>query len=474
VRIRGFGGVGEVGGNKFHLEAGGEGVLVDFGISYAARIRYFGWLLRPRKFNLLPALISTGAAPAVRGLYDAGLMDPMGLTKDLLEDAPELDVQGVVVSHPHSDHIGHVSLLRRDLPVYLGLGTYEVAKTRELTRHAMTAEDRIFIDSGRSASIFRTGDVVRIGSFEVKPVHVDHSVPGSYGLIIHSPEGSVAYSGDLRLHGPKRDFTEEFLEAVVSEGVEVFMIEGTRISEAEHITELDVERRLRQSIADRRGLVAVLMGLLDYDRFNSVSSASKPVDRTILVTPRMAMVLEAFNRLGVMPDELLPGRGRVEVYLERRGTGKYERQDYRGWERNYIESLLDRGIQPLTDLDVSHNQGRYIMVLNTPDDVLGLLPIKPAQDSLFIYSTSEPHNEEHELDRERVDNWLEILGMSSVTAHASGHADRLELEQIIGATRPRRVIPIHTESPHLFQGLVESASPGSVVTILTPRAAVDI
>ncbi len=461
--------MGEVGGNKFYIEARGEGIFIDFGISYACRRRYFGFFLRPKKFSLLASLIASGSVPLIRNLYDGELFDPTGLTGEVLRKAPELNVQGIVVSHPHTDHIGHISLLRKDIPVYLGEGSYEIAKTREMTKTAKTIEDKIFVDGERPVHLFRTGSKIKIGSFEVIPIHVDHSVPGSYGLIVHSPEGSVAYSGDLRLHGPKSEFTEEFAEAIASQGVDVVMMEGTRIGEEDQATEADVERSLTRNIAERRGLVAVLTGLLDYDRFRSIVSASEAAGRIVLVSPRMAMMLNTFRNLRVMPEDFLPGKGKVEVLVERKGSGLLDKHDYHGWEREYLDKLLDKGLPLLTDLDVAAYQNKYTVVLNSPDDVLDLLLMRPVEDSIFIYSTSEPHNEEQEIDRERIDNWLSILGMKSVQAHASGHAGRGELEHIIQTARPKRVIPIHTETPELFQPLLSRAAPGSTLINLHPK-----
>ncbi len=47
---------------------------------------------------------------------------------------------------------------------------------------------------------FRTGSKIRVGSLEVEPIHVDHSVPGAYGFVIHTSNGSIVYTGDFREH----------------------------------------------------------------------------------------------------------------------------------------------------------------------------------------------------------------------------------------------------------------------------------
>ncbi len=456
-----LGGVGEVGGNKFYIEAGGEGLLIDFGISYSKKRRFFGGYLRPKKHATLLALLSSGTVPRLRGLYDEELFDPVGICREMLGLAPEIEPLAVVVSHPHQDHVGHVSLLRSDLEVYIGRGSYEIAKTREQTKSARTVEDRVFAGTERRVSLFRTGDKVRIGSYEIKPIHVDHSVPGSYGLIIHHPEGSIAYSGDLRMHGPKSGFTLEFLEAVSSEGVEALMLEGTRLNDVVEFPEGMVEAEMYRHMAGRRGLVAVLMGVLDYDRFSSVVRAAERSGREVVVTLRMAAVLETFNRIGVMQDELLPGKGRTRVFLERKGVGDFGEQKYRGWESELIDKLSEGGAHLLKDTELGRSQGRYVVVLNSPDELIDLLYVKPREGSVLIYSTSEPHTEEQEIDRERIDNWASSMGMVTVHIHSSGHASRGELTQILATTKPRVLIPIHTESPQLFRELLEAASPSS-------------
>jgi mRNA degradation ribonuclease J1/J2 len=43
----------------------------------------------------------------------------------------------------------------------------------------------------RMINTFRTGDKFRIGSLEVEPIHVDHSVPGAYGFIIYTSAGWI-------------------------------------------------------------------------------------------------------------------------------------------------------------------------------------------------------------------------------------------------------------------------------------------
>ena len=71
----------------------------------------------------------------------------------------------------------------------------------------------------RKINTFRTGEKLKVGSHEVEPIHVDHSVPGAYGFIIYTSEGPIAYTGDIRLHGTVPKMTRDFIERVKCEKV---------------------------------------------------------------------------------------------------------------------------------------------------------------------------------------------------------------------------------------------------------------
>ena len=69
-------------------------------------------------------------------------------------------------------------------------------------------------DIGRIKRIFktfRTNDKIRIDSLEIEPIHVDHSVPGAYGFVIHTSEGPIVYTGDFRMHGLHSERTKDFI-----------------------------------------------------------------------------------------------------------------------------------------------------------------------------------------------------------------------------------------------------------------------
>jgi len=118
-------------------------------------------------------------------------------------------------------------------------------------------------------------------------------------------------------------------------------------------------------------------------------------------------------------------------------------------------------------------------------DLNELPSIRPRAGSLYVYSSSEPHDEEQEIDFRRLHKWLEYFGLRGFGLpvevkkdkevewvipegerglHASGHACAADLFEVAREIKPEILIPVHSEKPHLF---VEHLS-GSKMNIVLP------
>src|SRR5208283_1975488 len=74
------------------------------------------------------------------------------------------------------------------------------------------------------------GHKIKIDNLTIEPIAVDHSIPAAYGFIIHTSEGTIIYTGDLRRHGPRKDLTENFIEKAKEAEPTALIIEGTRMT----------------------------------------------------------------------------------------------------------------------------------------------------------------------------------------------------------------------------------------------------
>src|SRR5437016_9541440 len=75
---------------------------------------------------------------------------------------------------------------------------------------------------------FRTGASVDADGVDVEPIHVDHSAPAAYGFLVHTSAGTIAYTGDLRQHGPHSEMTKDFIDAAKTKEPIALITERTR------------------------------------------------------------------------------------------------------------------------------------------------------------------------------------------------------------------------------------------------------
>jgi ribonuclease J len=425
-----YGGVGEIGGNKFLLEDEGARVLIDFGAGFADGSDYFDSTISPRGVNGAGDLFEFGLLPEIPGLYSEKALQntPMKYT--------EPDIDAVVLSHYHWDHTGRIGFVDPKIPVYCG-------ETTSLIHEAYSRSSGSPLD-GHSIRKFRTGDMFRIGDMEFVPIHVDHSIPGAYAFVVHTSEGTLAYTGDFRFHGPAGSMTKDFMAAARRERTDLLLTEGTRVRRDDAKTNLSEKEVLEEAsrvVGRTKGLVFSTFRGNDLDRINTFNEAAQGSGRRLVVSMKMAVMLE---RLGADKKLKVPRVGRdIDVYVRRKKSGRLDDADYYPWERPF----LDRGVSAP---EVRKRQGEVFLHLeawNFPE----LIDIRPGRGGTYIHSATEAFNEEGEREEAVIRNWVEHVGFRYSQLHASGHAPMGEVGELVRAVSAKKVVPIHTEHPGLFK-----------------------
>jgi ribonuclease J len=136
--------------------------------------------------------------------------------------------------------------------------------------------------------------------------------------------------------------------------------------------------------------------------------------------------------------------------------------------------------------DISSAQDKFILCFSFLD-INELPSIRPRPGSLYLFSSSEPHDEEQEIDFRRLRNWLEHFDIRSFGLpveikkengksdwempdeekglHASGHASGPDLLKIAREIKPEVLIPVHSENSYFY---VEKLS-GSGIEVRLPE-----
>ena len=497
VRVTGWGGIGEIGGNKLLLEDGDWQVLLDFGKSFSAHARYFEEFLSPRTTTGALDYLRTGLLPPLEGLYRPDLESLPEVkafwthAKNQVGYRPDVRPRAVLLSHAHQDHHGHLSFLDTTIPIVSSSATALIVKGMQdsglagienetvivrprvadgavlktertageqrswllLDRDVWTAEaEQLWttpLFNKTTAGWALRGTAPFGGSIDghrIRAYPVDHSIPGGRGFAIETSVGWVAYSGDIRMHGHSGDLTRQFAQELRDLDVALLICEGTQAPYGRGATEEEVRRDVHEAVGTADGLVVGDFSPRNFERLETFLDAARNAGRRLVVLEKDAFLLHALHTADAttpLPD---PVQGPL-IYRERR-------ESRRAWAQLVAETYDTAMVDPD---EIARSPGEFVMALSFYD-VLRLLDIN-TRGGTWIYSTSEPYNEEQVLDINRLRNWVDHLGMqmlgrlgddaSQERFHASGHASGADLLEFIEIAQPRRLMPVHLEAAGL-------------------------
>jgi ribonuclease J len=484
-----YGGINEIGGNKILLKDDHTCLAFDFGTSFGRRYLFYEEYLTPRPGAGLLDLLRMELLPPLEGIYRQDLVP----TDDLwpsLRDSPlhkELTLDGVILSHAHIDHSGYISFLNTDIPIYATAMTAFIAKAMQdsgpsdFEREVCYSNPRQLQDGVlRAGECYRQRPFAFVGGCptseeaeafwsyspaKTKPLElyaetvpsdkvsglslqyfpVDHSIFGAAAFAVETGQGWIGYTGDLRLHGNRAHETWRFVEEVSKLQPVALICEGTHVDSAEHVSEEEVFINALKEVREAEGLVVADFSLRNVDRLITFHRIAQETGRKLVVPAKGAYLLEAMRLVSNdIPD--IGAIGDILIYEDLKATLSC-------WEEQLRQRYGHRTIGPS---HVRVNQGELILCFSFWD-MKHLIDINPER-GVYIYSSSEAHSEEQQIDLMRLRNWLDHFGMRFVGdpeggeggLHASGHASGPDLLKVIHRIKPRVLIPIHTLNPGYF------------------------
>ena len=388
LRFVALGGLGEIGRNMAVLETRGKLLIIDCGVLFPEDHH-------PGVDLILPDFS-----------YLDGRLD---------------DVEAIILTHGHEDHIGAVPFLlarKPDIPLLgsrLTLALVE-AKLKEHRIRPYTLE-------------VREGQREQLGVFEVEFVAVNHSIPDALAVMVRTDAGTLLHTGDFKMDQLPLDGRITDLRAFArlgEEGVDLFLTDSTN--------------------ADIPGFTAP-----ERDISSAIDKVFRHAERRIVVAcfsshvHRVQQVLDAAEKAG--RKVAMVGRSMV------RNMGIAADLGYLKVPEGVLVDIKRLDDYPDTQvvLVCTGSQGEPMAALSRMANRDHRIDVGPG-DTILLASSLIPGNENAVY---RVINGLMRLGAHVVhkgnaKVHVSGHAAAGELTYCYNIVKPRNVLPVHGEWRHMF------------------------
>ncbi|MCW2542158.1 MAG: beta-lactamase domain protein [Frankiales bacterium] len=394
LRVVALGGISEVGRNMTMFEAKQSGrrrprlLVVDCGM-----------------------LLGKTNAPGV----DLGLPDWSAYSERLD------DIDAIVLTHGHEDHIGALPYLLRSRPNIPLIASRLTAAliTAKLEQHRIRPAIRIV----------REGERMTAGEWDLQFYAVNHSIPDALAVAIRTPGGTVLHTGDFKMDQTPLDGRITDLPGfsrLGDEGVDLLLADSTNAEVPGFIpSERDVGKVVTDVITKASGRVIVACFASHVHRVQQVLDAAAESGRLVAMVGRsMVRNMQIARDLGLLhvPENVLIDPKEAEALPSRRVL------------------LVCTGSQgePLSALSRMANR-EHPSIRIVSDDLI------------LLASSLIPGNENSVFN---VINGLSRLGAtvvhkSTALVHVSGHAPAGELRYLLNAVRPKNLMPVHGEWRHL-------------------------
>lgn len=399
LRVLPLGGLGEIGKNMTVVEYDGAIVVVDTGLRF-------------------PTAEQVG--------IDLVLPD----FTYLRERAD--DIEGIVITHGHEDHLGALPWVLRelgtDIPVYGGPLTMAMARSK-LDEHRLKDTD---------LNDVKAGETLELGPFDIELVHLTHSIPDMMAVAITTDLGTALITGDYKfdqtpVDGKPADVSR--LAELGREGILLLCGDSTNadrpgFSPSESIAGPNLEALFGRC----EGRIVVTCFASNIHRVQQVVDAAAAHGRKVVLVGRsMRKNINIGRMLGHIdvPDGMI--------------VGPREASDFPD-HKLVIVSTGSQG-EPLSALRRMAHRDHPQVELHKGDTVV-------------FAATPIPGNER--AVNETIDR-LYHIGCDVITAkdapiHASGHGYQEELKLMLNLTKPKYVMPFHGDHKriHLHGELAEA------------------
>ena len=332
-------------------------------------------------------------------------------------------IKGVVITHGHEDHIGGLPYLlsKINVPIYATPLTIGLIGNK-LREHSLEHEVQL---NNRNA-----GDHIKLGCFDVELIHVNHSIPDSVGVAIHSPAGTIVHTGDFKIDytpmsGGMIDLSR--FAQLGDEGVLALLADSTNASRpgytpTEQTVSDSFDTLFRRA---RRNRIIIATFASNISRIQQIINCAEKYGRKVAFSGRsMVNYMNVARELGYVkvPENIIIDIDQLKEYPP---------------EKIVLATTGSQG-EPMSALSRMAYSGHRKVEVGVGDFII-------------ISANPIPGNERTvgNVVDELLKRGCEVVYESMYEVHVSGHACREELKLIHSLVKPRYFIPVHGEQKHL-------------------------
>ena len=331
-------------------------------------------------------------------------------------------VKGIIITHGHEDHIGGLPYLlsKVNVPIYgtrLTIGLIE----NKLREHSL---DKV------SLQVVENGGHVKLGCFDIEMIHVNHSIPDSVGVAIHSPAGTIVHTGDFKIDCTPMSggmINLSRFAQLGDQGVLALMADSTNASRpgftATEQTVADSFDTLFRRAKHSRIIIATFAS--NISRVQQIINCASKYDRKVAFSGRsMVNYMNVAKELGYLevPENIIIDIDRLKDYP---------------MEKIVLVTTGSQG-EPMSALSRrAYSDHRKVSV--------------GVGDFIIISANPIPGNERTvgNVVDELLKRGCEVVHESMYEVHVSGHACQEELKILHSLVKPQYFIPVHGEQKHL-------------------------
>ena len=364
-------------------------------------------------------------------VIDAGVMFPedelLGVDY-VIQDVTYLKqnenkIKALFITHGHEDHIGGISFLLQNVNIPV---IYTPKIAADLIKHKL--EDRNMRYD--NLVIINEESHIKFKHFEIEFVNTTHSIPDSYALAIHTPNGIIFETGDFKFDltpiGPMADIHK--MARFGEQGVRLLLSDSTNaLSEGFSKSESCVDDVLHDIISRHHGRVIIATFASNIYRIKHIVETCKRNNRKIVTFGRsMETSIELALNNGLLDDR--------STFIDNNQAKNLKKTEV---------CILCTGSQgePLAALSrIANGSHKQISLMN---------------DDLVVFSSSPIPGNAASINR--VINKLYLKGVKVYTnaefseIHTSGHAKSEELKWMLRIIKPEYFMPMHGEYRMLKQ-----------------------